>query len=60
MEQVRSCWDFWQCPAEMKENCRVFKLGLGDSCWQGDSYMPKAKRDFQFCSQCAWYQTING
>lgn len=54
-----NCWDFWGCPEETKKRCRIYNCDLGKSCWHGDSYLPKCKRAFEFCSECPWYKQCN-
>jgi hypothetical protein len=32
-EKKEKCWDFWKCPDDVKENCKIFQVDEGDDCW---------------------------
>jgi len=59
-KESENCWDFWDCPENKRNDCLVYKKGLGRACWYVPSYArAKVKRDFKHCWECSWYSKIN-
>jgi hypothetical protein len=58
--EPKNCWEFLNCPKEIKEACLAYKKNLGRACWTvpyGLSGAPK--KDFKMCKTCPWYRKLN-
>ena len=59
-----ACWKARGCPAEMRKNCRTFKMGAGHLCWlvSGNKCNGQEFRTFeeknQVCQRCKVYRQL--
>lgn len=57
---IGNCWDFWQCDEKTRNDCPAFKTDSGQECWLvASSYCPHAKKEFENCTQCPWFDKLN-
>lgn len=55
----QNCWDFWECPLDVRHKCPAFTLNAGDDCHNvAKDFCPRTKREFKNCWECPWYQKI--
>ena len=61
--EPQNCWEFWNCPNEVKSKCAAFKYNSGKECWMLESSAePKCSRlktDFEYCWQCPWFKKMH-
>jgi len=56
----QNCWEFHNCPKEVREKCVAYKEGFGKSCWVWSSSVkkcPTAKK-LGSCMNCKWYKKV--
>jgi hypothetical protein len=56
-EEYHNCWEFHQCPEEIRKDCYVYNAGLGKTCWQFVGYAHVAEYaldKFESCANCPW------
>ena len=62
-KESENCWEFMDCPEEVRDNCPAYKLNKGRMCWAVAAYVekgcPKLKRDFEYCHECPWFKKCN-
>lgn len=62
-KEPQNCWDFHNCPKDIRDNCVAYKMNLGRKCWAVASYVPegcpKTYRDFKYCCDCLWFKKLN-
>jgi len=51
------CWEFMNCPDNIKKNCWAYRLNMSRECW---ILRKKAKKDFKWmndkdCEDCKFY-----
>ena len=57
--ESENCWEFWDCPGEVKDNCPAYKTNSGRDCYDlATEFCPRLKNDFKFCWECPWYKII--
>jgi len=53
-------WDFWDCPAEVRDECPIYTLNPGKDCFNlATGFYLRLKLEFQHCWECPWYKTVN-
>jgi hypothetical protein len=63
--EAQSCWEFWDCEAEIRDECPAYIKNMGQQCWllggtpSDKPYCPKRKRDFKICQECTWFKKLN-
>ncbi len=61
----QNCWEFWNCPKEIRENCLAYKLNAGKECWcfaedfKPSPLCPKVQHNFEHCWDCPWFKKLN-
>ena len=57
----KNCWEFWNCPEEIRKNCEVFKLKAGNKCWFMHTMAKGCKRTEEIggCFTCEWFKKNN-
>jgi hypothetical protein len=54
-----NCWEFWNCPEEVKNGCPAFITNYGIDCYDfSENYCPRAEKNFRHCRECPWYKKI--
>ena len=57
--EPQSCWEFWDCPKEHRDNCPAFLTYHGKECYNfAEHYCPRVKKDFDRCWECPWFKKI--
>jgi hypothetical protein len=56
-----NCWDFMDCPENLRRDCWVYRLNFGKQCW---NLKEKARREFNWnntggCFNCKFYDHIS-
>ena len=55
--ETNNCWEFLNCPEDIRNKCEVFKLDSGKECWfLGDG---KCACSNTACFDCDWYKKNN-
>ena len=63
--KAKNCWDYWDCPKDVKKGCPTYHAGKGAECWLlGASYQPESSpckkiRGILDCIHCEWYKKMN-
>ena len=58
-QEPQNCWEFWDCPQEIRTNCLAYQQDLGKRCWSVPySYGSLLKKDMEKCWECAWYKKV--
>ncbi|MBI4706493.1 MAG: hypothetical protein HY761_01005 [Candidatus Omnitrophica bacterium] len=64
--KAESCWEFLDCPDEVKSMCPAYKTNSGNECWMvaasfmaTDTRCPRAGKDFKRCWECSWFKEAN-
>ena len=52
---AENCWEYWNCPTKVKENCPAFLAKKSKTCWLlSRDYYPKRKEaGFKNCWNCS-------
>lgn len=62
-KQPQNCWEFQNCPKDIRDNCPAYKMKLGRKCWAVASNVkegcPKTYRGFSYCCDCLWFKKMN-
>lgn len=54
-----NCWDFWDCPKEVRDECPAYKTNSGRDCYDlAAEFCPRLNTEFKFCWECTWYKKI--
>lgn len=59
--KIQNCWEFLDCPIEIKEKCEAYKQNLGDICWFVAQEQDKGTpcfglNKYKGCYNCPWYK----
>ena len=59
-KEVENCWEFWDCPVEMRVKCPAYTLNAGKDCFNlATDFCPKLKKkEFEHCWECPWYKKV--
>ena len=62
----QNCWEFKNCPQEVKLLCPAYEYKMGRDCWMiaisdNDKGCPETKEGgLDFCiDKCLWYKKLN-
>jgi hypothetical protein len=62
----QNCWEFWNCPKDVRNHCRAYEYDMGKECWLIASSFykkgcPKTKdKGLLFCIEdCPWFKKLN-
>lgn len=59
-KQPKNCWEFWNCPQEIKKKCPAFQTDSGQECWLvAQNFCPYLKKKYRYCWECSWFQKLN-
>jgi hypothetical protein len=63
-KEAQNCWEFWNCPKELRKRCSASISKLGKDCWIVMRKVllkesPKTKNKFKFCWECPWFKHLN-
>ncbi len=61
IQEPQNCWEFWNCPEELKIECSAYLCNLGNKCWLVSGFSKKnktARKDID-CTDCEWYKKLN-
>lgn len=66
-KEPQNCWEYWNCPTEIKQKCDAYKIDSGRVCWEiakcfdidSDPKCPQVKNKFKYRSNCPWYKVVN-
>lgn len=59
-EEAKNCWEFWNCPPEIRENCPAYQTNSGQECWLvAKDFCPRRKTKYKHCWECPWFQKLN-
>ncbi|OGP15550.1 MAG: hypothetical protein A3I75_00275 [Deltaproteobacteria bacterium RIFCSPLOWO2_02_FULL_50_16] len=61
-----NCWEFWNCPPSIRDQCPAFIDKLGQACWLiAQSHCPRLMKGkrlmkgfFKSCDACPWHQEV--
>ena len=57
--EPKNCWEFWDCPKDIRDQCPAFLTYHGDECYNfAENYCQRPNMDFQRCEECPWYKKI--
>ena len=57
--EPQNCWEFWDCPAEIRDICPAFTTKSGRECYDlAKDFCPKLKKEFEHCWECPWYKKV--
>ena len=61
-KKFQNCWEFIECPIEIRKNCEAYKRNLGDICWfvandAGTECF--GYKQYKGCKNCPWYKHHN-
>lgn len=61
-DEPQNCWEFLECPKEIRDKCTAYQRNLGDTCWfitenTGKGCYGYDKHDG--CFNCPWYKKNN-
>ena len=54
----QNCWEFMNCPQDVKENCEAYSRNLGQECWLVAQDVGTGCNGFnkhKGCRNCPWY-----
>lgn len=55
-----NCWEFWNCPAQIRDHCAAYKADNGRNCFNlAKDFCPKVTNQFKHCRECPWYIEMN-
>lgn len=57
----QNCWEYKECPIKKREQCPVYKFGMGEKCWT-ISYGNKGRFSIttgDSCFSCHWFNKYN-
>jgi hypothetical protein len=55
----QNCWEFWDCPKEIKDPCPAYINDFGKKCFFiADDYCLSVKKEFKDCYECPWFKNI--
>jgi hypothetical protein len=64
-QDPQNCWEFWDCPPDVKEKCLAYDLRLGKECWtvagintRKEARCTRVKLGFKDCWECAWFKKM--
>jgi hypothetical protein len=56
---INNCWEFWNCPNEVRDDCPAFLTYHGKDCFDfAGNYCQRKDSGFQHCRDCPWYKNI--
>ena len=60
-KEPENCWEFWNCPEEIRNNCEIFKLNAGKECWflSNSSKGCKRSKGNGGWFNCEWFKKNN-
>ena len=57
--EPQSCWEFWNCPKEVRDECPAYTTNSGKECFYlAEHFCPRLKTEFKSCSECPWYKKM--
>jgi len=57
---IENCWEFWDCPVEVRDECLAYNTKSGRDCFNFTSdFSPKLKSTFEHCWECPWYKKLS-
>ena len=57
--EADSCWKFFNCPEETRNECPAYTTNSGEECFYlAKDFCPKVKEDFKHCWECPWYKKV--
>ena len=58
-KEPQNCWEYWDCPQDSKETCKVYAAQAGRMCWYlAENFRPVMDRDFESCEDCPWLKKL--
>jgi hypothetical protein len=58
-KEVESCWEYWNCPKEVRNDCPAFLTYHGTDCYDfAENYCSKGDKEFKHCRECPWYKKV--
>lgn len=51
-----TCWQYMQCPQNMRVECKVYKTDMTEPCWVTNQVNGKT---LNACKTCLWYLKNN-
>ena len=65
-DKTQNCWDYWNCPEEVRDACPAYATNSGRECWMvagsfttSKTKCPKAAKEYKFCWECPWFKKLN-
>ena len=65
-ETANNCWEYWDCPKDVKEKCPAYTTNSGKECWMltihfttQETNCPKTTHKYKYCWECPWYKKMN-
>ena len=61
-DEPQNCWDFLECPKEIRDKCLAYQKKLGDTCWFIITDGEKGCHSYfkyDGCFNCPWYKKNN-
>lgn len=61
-DKKHNCWEYMECPKNIREKCEAYKRGLGKDCWfvqKGEGTGCFAFNTYNGCINCPWYKRQN-
>lgn len=61
-DDPQSCWEFLECPKEIRDQCEIFRKSLGFICWlviEDTTTGCHGYDKFDGCINCPWFKKKN-
>lgn len=60
-KEFSSCWEYMNCPENIKTTCQVFIKNMGSECWFIMSLKKSCPASIKYgsCFACPWYKNHN-
>ena len=62
---TQNCWEFWNCPKEVRDQCEAYTSNCGRECWMVVGHIvtkfkkcPKLSNVYKNCTECPWYKKL--
>jgi hypothetical protein len=55
-KEFQNCWEFWNCPKDVKEKCPAYATDSGKACFYlAEKFCPRLEKEYKSCWECPWY-----
>ena len=65
-KEAQNCWEYWNCPKDVRDKCPAYTTNSGRSCWMvagsftvGETKCARVVHKFEYCWDCPWFKIAN-